>query len=197
MSRSCAMPTPSFMPTPITWRPQSRTPPMPSPASRPREARSRRSNGWREAARRAAFPLRRSVLPAVPGRAKTKISKTTPCKVKNRARLRYYCTVAFGQEKKKAPKLNLIPRLSRRLARFGFQPERGGEQGAGVVGLRMLEQFRRRALLHHLAVAHHDQMAGQRGHHAQIVRALFPQNDPWQIFGRGCSADVLDSQSVP
>ena len=36
--------------------------------------------------------------------------------------------------------------------RRGFQPEGGGEQRAGVVGLRILEQLRGRALLHHLAV---------------------------------------------
>jgi hypothetical protein len=54
-------------------------------------------------------------------------------------------------------------------ARLRFQPERRGEQRAGVVGLRILEQLGGRALLHHLAMAHHDQMAGERGDHAQIV----------------------------
>ena len=52
----------------------------------------------------------------------------------------------------------------------GFEPERGRKQRAGVIGLRVLEQLRGRPFLHHLAVAHHDQMAGQRGDHAQIVR---------------------------
>ena len=52
----------------------------------------------------------------------------------------------------------------------GLQPERGGEQGAGVFALRILEQLGGRPLLLDLAGFHHDQMARERGHHAQIVR---------------------------
>ncbi len=52
----------------------------------------------------------------------------------------------------------------------GFDPERRGEQRAGVFALRIREQLGGRHFLHHLAVTHHDQMAGQRGDHTQIVR---------------------------
>src|SRR6516225_3035368 len=51
-----------------------------------------------------------------------------------------------------------------------FIVESGGKQRAGIVGLGRLEQLRGGSLLYHLAVAHHDQMARQRGDHTQIVR---------------------------
>src|SRR5262249_56029977 len=52
----------------------------------------------------------------------------------------------------------------------GLELEGGGEQGARVRVLRIGEHFGRGALLHHLAVAHDEETAGERGDHAQIVR---------------------------
>src|SRR2546423_493458 len=48
--------------------------------------------------------------------------------------------------------------------------ERCLEQRTRVVALRPPEYLDGCPLLHHLAVAHHDQAARKRGHHAQIVR---------------------------
>src|SRR5580658_3391425 len=131
MSRSYGTRPPSFTPTPITWRPQSRRPTMPSRGSRPPPARSLRSSGWFEAIQTAVAPqiISLSIFLRLTG-------------------------------------FHLAGKCSRR----GFEPERRGEQRAGVVGLRIFEQFRSRPLLHHLAVTHHNQMARERGDHPQIMR---------------------------
>src|SRR4051812_25792308 len=60
--------------------------------------------------------------------------------------------------------------LLRDSAGRGLDAERGRKQRPRVIGLRILEQFRSRPFLNHLAEAHHDQMACQRSDHAQIVR---------------------------
>src|SRR5262249_61021776 len=52
----------------------------------------------------------------------------------------------------------------------GLELEGGGEQGARVPVLTFGEHFGRGARLHHLAVAHDEETAGERGDHAQIVR---------------------------
>src|SRR6266511_30299 len=52
----------------------------------------------------------------------------------------------------------------------GLELEGRREQGAGIVVFRANEKVGGRPLLHDLAVAHDDQAARQRRHHAQVVR---------------------------
>ena len=52
----------------------------------------------------------------------------------------------------------------------GLDPECGCEQCPRIFALRILEQLGGRPFLHHLAATHHDQMAGERSEHAQIMR---------------------------
>src|SRR5262249_55205391 len=51
----------------------------------------------------------------------------------------------------------------------GLEVEGGGEQGARIGTLGAGEDVVRGPLLHHLAVAHDEEAAGQRRHHAQVV----------------------------
>src|SRR4051812_42855881 len=72
-----------------------------------------------------------------------------------------------GHQRRLSKRVDLRTQDLKHLGRHGtisleLVAEGSGDQRADVVGLRSLEQLDCRPLLHHLAIAHHDQRAGKR-----------------------------------